>query len=768
MENVLDFSHIRRELASYCLSEDGKTHCMKHQLFFSSLLREEIQNDVIQYHTIREIQFHWPSIPPSSFILKILEKTNAILSEQELQQIAVFIFSWLHIRSILRIEKVPLHMCPGKTTQIFQEYLRQVDPLQGIKRDTDPILRKLHNQQITIRQRIIANAQQIMQKNQKAFQSKEPAFRQGRFVLPLDKNARLPVSYVILAVSEGGSTYYIEPRSLLILNNELLVLEQSLERRLYELRKQLSTHITYAQEELQSIGEGITHFDMRYARIQFYNHHKENCFLSPRGTRLYLKNAIHPLMKSSFVPLDMTIDNNRPIVIVSGANAGGKTISLKTIGILVLMHHFVLPVPVDAKSDISSFNQIFCIIGDKQSSSNGESTYSSRLLELKDMLQKADNNSLVLIDECAAHTSAEEGAALACAIIEFLLNKKAKVWLTTHIQTLKAYALTHKGIKSCVMEFDKQHITPTFRIQEGIASKSHAIELAERYGIFPHIIARAKEYLQADKTGELLNDISQVLHKLQAEQELVHKEKQLFIEEYQNKNKKHYIKQKELLEKLNREYKALREFRKEATKTLDALVAYNRQEENYVNRNANIKTFRKEINIQLAQYENLQEEFSQKTSPPISLEVGNIVRYHEHIAPIEAIDKSGNILLYIRGKRVWLKADLVTHCEAKKHDEHKTLQKPQVIYSYEVSPRTHYQSDVRGLRLQEALLVVDAQLQHAILERMKEIIIIHGKGDGILQKGICQYIHAHSLVKSYRYALPEEGGMGKLYVKVKD
>jgi len=610
--------------------------------------------------------------------------------------------------------------------------------------------------------------------------------REGRFVVPVKVEHKRRVPGFIHSVSQTGQTVFIEPSETLELNNELRSLEFSERREIDRVLRGLADRAREAIPHLRASLDVAAHLDAVHAKAAYAL--RADCSevlleeQSLRRARTFeLKNARHPLLLEKFgnvraIPLTITLDEEHRALVLTGPNAGGKTVLLKTIGLLSLMAHAGLPVPAAPDGRIPRMDGIYVEIGDAQSIADDLSTFSSHVTSLAEILSDVTRSSLVLLDEIGGGTAPEEGGAIAESILEQLLRIGAFTIATTHYGRLAAYAETTAGAGNGSMEFDRENLTPTFRFRMGVPGSSHAFDIAERFGLKHGLVEHARE-LRGEE-GARIEDLIASLESL--ERDARERENAAARELGAARSARiEFERKRDEVETIRRTAKVraseeAEEILKRANQFIERAVREAKEAAIGTPEVANEKLRAMRLKQELERKQLLRE----LSVPPIhtvsdaekEIETGSNVRLKSNPGQIgKVLSRKGNDIeieigsLRMRAKRDQL--EVVSNAEAKSKKKQS---------SYEVSQTTKYLAesverriDLRGEYGDDAVLKVDRLLADASAHGLDRLEIIHGHGTGALGRRISQHLKGHHLVASYRYGEPHEGGSGVTIVELK-
>lgn len=598
--------------------------------------------------------------------------------------------------------------------------------------------------------------------------------REGRYVVPVKQESRGSVPGLVHDISASGATVFIEPMAVVDLNNQLRELEikerEEIEKILADLSNLVATEATgiFAnQEKLQNLdfifAKGKLALEMDATRP----------LLNDKGY-INLKRARHPLLDpKEVVPIDVYLGKEFTSLIITGPNTGGKTVSLKTVGLLTLMAQSGLHIPADFNSELAVFDQVFADIGDEQSIEQSLSTFSSHMTNIVDILNRVEDNSLILFDELGAGTDPTEGAALAMAILDYLLKKDVRTIATTHYSQLKLYALTTDKVRNASVEFDVETLRPTFRLLIGVPGKSNAFEISQRLGLQSFIIDYARELISKENIE--FEDVLQAIDKDRRQTEEAREEAEKLrkdIKELKRDLAREKEKTEDMRGQLIREARQeARDILRQAKKEADQIVAELRKASAQVGRERNRK-------IQQAQ-DRLKEELDKvedavaedvlnvkSSEPPKDLKIGEsveVLSLNQKGTVLSLPDENGNLNVQVGIMKVNVHINTLRRTEAN-IDEDLTKRTRNIITSK--SKTIKNEIDLRGSTIEEAILDLDKYLDDSYIAGLKEVYVIHGKGTGALRKGLQDYFKRHRLIKSFRLGEYGEGGSGVTIVRL--
>lgn len=593
--------------------------------------------------------------------------------------------------------------------------------------------------------------------------------RAERFVVPVKQEYRNQVPGIVHDTSASGATIFVEPMAVMEANNDLIRLKKEEEEEIQAILKALTMVVNNFGEDLSNTVEILGNLDFIFARAKYsYDIDGVGAKISPVGNMKLLK-ARHPLLPGNVVPIDVYMKPDLKAMVVTGPNTGGKTVSIKTIGLLTLMALAGLHVPADQGTEIPFFRHVFADIGDEQSIEQSLSTFSAHLVNIIRILGEVTPDSLVLLDELGAGTDPQEGAALAMSILEYFYKKGAKVVATTHYSELKAFAYNRDGFINASVEFDVETLAPTYRLIMGIPGKSNAFEISEKLGLPESIIEKAAMYLTPDdnQVADLISGLEQDRLKAKTDREAAESlrlQVEAKAQELEEKQVALANKEVDLLQKAHAE---AAEIVRKAREESDAL--YKELQQQVKAGMANGKQIHQTREKIKRLEDNLRDKVPDKEYMgvvPDKIELGQLVeipKLNQKGYILQLPNENGDVQVQAGILKIMVKlSDLRTSKATKEQDGTVKIggigqRKAKTIAS---------EIDIRGTLPEEAMELVDKYLDDAFISRMKTVRIIHGKGTGVLRKTIQEYLKDHRLVKSYKSGDYHSGGLGVTEVEL--
>ena len=645
-----------------------------------------------------------------------------------------------------------------------------------LRDDASPELKRIRTRINRERNRLRSTIMQVMRRAAKdGMTSDEGAtIRNGRMVIPILAEYKRKVQGFIQDVSSSGQTVYLEPVEALQINNDIRQLEAEEQREIEKIIRQLTSEVRKYADGLFENTIYIALLDAIQCRVQtgldldgtipVISKESNLDLIRARNPNLLLKNRT---IKNTepVVPLDLKLADDELGLIITGPNAGGKSVAMKTVGMLSLMLQSGYPIPVQPDSVLPIISGLFLDVGDDQSIENDLSTFSSRLHWMKQTLDQLQPGALILIDEAGSGTDPEEGGALFQAFVEEVINRNCRVIVTTHHGSLKVFAHEHPNVVNGAMEFNQENLSPTYKFKKGIPGSSYAFEIAERMHLPANLMKKARGLLgeNRDKMGELLVSLEK---KMQESEELTHeysrrlreieKRERIYREQADNTDQK----RKKILEKA---YKDAGDIMRDANRRIEEAVEKVVQEgrEN----KEKIKEARKELEGAKKEITEKQHQFDEETEEEIFRSkdkpaIGDYVLIGESNTRGELVEISGRqATVMMNGMRVKAKLNKLTKTNPPKKEKPSRFSRSYTT-SNDLDLSVKPSLDLRGKRGDEAITELTLYLDKAIARGLKQVEIIHGKGEGILHKLVNEYLENRAEVESFEIAPWESGGTG--------
>ena len=608
---------------------------------------------------------------------------------------------------------------------------------------------------------------EILSKSQASLTESIITIRQGRPVLPVRSDSKNKIPGIVHDMSASGQTFYIEPNRVVQLNNDIaqkkIEEKNEVARILRELAEAIKPHIDDIRQNTWLIGQ----IDLINAKYRYQIAQKATVPQISDHKAIKLYAARHPLIDPKIVVAnDLLFDQTLETIVITGPNTGGKTITLKTLGVAQLMAQSGLPILADLGSQVGIFTEIFADIGDEQSIAQSLSTFSSHMTNIVKILDQVDAKSLVLFDELGAGTDPKEGAALAISILDFLKTKHAKTLATTHYPELKAYGVESVGVENASMAFDLDNFRPTYRLVQGVPGRSNALEISRRLGLPSQILEEAAGFLTEDE-----HDVNVMIASLeQKNQEMTESARQIKTLEKDNQLLHHDLTR--ALENFNRDReKELNKARQEAQDIVKVAV----EEADHILKNLQEKSLLKPHEIIDAKHQ------LGKLAPEIvDLSKNKVLKKAKAKRGLKpgvevlvlSYNQRGNLVRLAKDGRWEVQMGLIT--TKLSEDEFEPIEPEETVKKVKtkavkktVTSNIKAQLDLRGVRYEEAQKMLDDYMDQALLANLHQITIVHGIGTGVIRDMVREYLQRSRHVKSYTYAPQNAGGSGASIVTLK-
>lgn len=663
--------------------------------------------------------------------------------------------------------------------KIFSAILSEDEMSDNASPELASIRRKIKNQENSVREKLekIIRSQNLKNVLQDAIITQ----RNGRYVVPVKSEHRATVSGLVHDTSSTGATVFVEPAGVVEANNEIRVLKgketQEIERILYELSSLAGSFF----DEIKGSYECAIEINVIFSKAQLaYKMNATMPKLNAKGN-IDLKKARHPLIDpKSVVATDIRLGKEFDTLVITGPNTGGKTVAIKTLGLLSSMVMCGLMLPCGDESEVSVFDNILADIGDEQSIEQSLSTFSSHMVNIVNILKTADEKSLVLIDELGAGTDPVEGAALAMAILEQLHLQGAKIAATTHYAELKAYALETERVENGSCEFDVNSLRPTYRLLIGIPGRSNAFAISERLGIATNIINRAKDLVSSESVRfeNVVDKLEESRLEMEKEKQEAQKVKEEAAAEREKArailNEAQLRRDKEIENAKGESLRIVEQARREANSLLAEIEKLKKETKSTKDAAELLRKARSTVNSHLNAIDDAVNpvlsdiDDDENYVLPRELEIGDNV-YCKTIgknAVVTALkDKKGNVEIAAGMLKMRVKEDTLKLL-AKKQEKPKTSNRRNSVES-RASKDVNNRCDLRGLMVDEALLVLDRFIDDLIMSGLNECTIIHGKGTGALRSAVTKFLKEDNRIRFSRLGTFGEGENGVTIAELK-
>jgi len=685
---------------------------------------------------------------------------------RDLEQEAPTLKSWAHSLEIL-----------GQLERDLDNAIDEHGNLRdGASVELKRIRTELRASQGRIKERV--NAILHDSEQQKYFQDAVVTMRDDRYVIPVKAEYRHHFPGLIHDRSATGATLYIEPMAVVELNNDIKQLTLAEQQEVQRILRELTRKVEREHTTLQANAAILADIDFTFAKAKLARDMEAVRPTLNHEGRTHLVAARHPLIaRDKVVPIDIELGGDCRMLLVTGPNTGGKTVSMKTLGLLVLMAQSGCYLPCAYDSEIAIYDNLYADIGDEQSIEQSLSTFSAHMTHLVHILAQVDAGDLLLLDELGAGTDPDEGAALAMAILERLLAVKASVMVTTHYSELKTFAYSREGVQNACVEFDVQTLRPTYRLLIGIPGASNAFAISQRLGLPESLILRAKQLIEADHAQfeHVLNELEQ--EKMMYEQRnadiLERQQRVQQLEAKVEKTRNELAQRKGDIIRKAREQSAamVRRTRRESEEVISQLKEQF-HDQGIKKRQQAIQEARQKLNEAFAKARPgiMAQKGIGKKVPLKELRPGDTVY-------VSKLDQKGTIL-NISGKelevqlgslRTQVKAKdctFIAHAQAERSSASTRNNRRQSGTYLQKTATATREIDIRGLMVNEAEAVLDKFIDDAMIAGLKQVLVIHGKGTGALRKGVQAYLRSHRNVASFTLADITDGGSGATLVNL--
>lgn len=777
LKSTLEFDKILNHISFFCVSESGKQRLLNVIPYEDQNILREV---LAQIQDMREVYQFEGGFPLWAFkdirqLLNKIEPEQSYLDVPDLMEIKNFLEIISEIKQFQKklAEKYLALQRVIKDISLNGQLLNQlkftIEPSGRIFDNASKELRAIRKEIEAVNQEIHQRLERILRKKAEFIQDDYITLRDGRLVLPVREYSVNKIEGIVHGQSNTGATYFVEPLAVVELNNQMQKLLAAEHNEIIKILKRLSDQIRADKVDLYANFNILTELDTIQARAKYAI--ENNCAqpqINPQFV-IEFKHARHPLLlkmnPEKTVPLNLTLGGEYRQIVISGPNAGGKTVALKTIGLLQLMFQCGFHIPVQEGSCLPICRQVFAVIGDDQSIENDLSTFSSHIQALNEMLTRLGEKNLVLIDEIGRGTDPDGGAALAIAILEKLNQDEILSIVTTHQNQLKAYASERPGVINAAMQFDLKRLSPLFILETGIPGSSYTFEICQRFGLTTDILKRAVE-LSGTESVSLDQLLADVVEKGRKYQELARK---LSIKDSElNSLLKLYNEKVERLKKQEKKHE------KEAAEKAMALLDQVNREIETVIREIRESQADKQVVLQgRRRLENNRNELKSLLSREDKPQQPQVLQFKEGLSVhsrqygfkgviSKIIPNRNEVEINKDGIKILVPMADVVIIDPNK-SEKEVISEPVITVSANIANEL----DLRGLMVEEALRKVETYLDIAITSAWDEVRLVHGKGTGALRSAIHQYLAGLKTIRGYRLGRWGEGDSGVTVVQIK-
>ena len=776
----LEFHKVLENLSMYCSTYLGKELALNLQIYHDvNIVKQKLteteeavnliyKNSVPSFYDIQDIHIYLINLESSqSLTIKGLLDLNTIfLCARDLK--TYFSKDYIEKEDFPILEGLfsSLYTNEGVISKISSSIIDENTLDDKASPELQRIRKKIRNLELDIRSKL--NSMIHSSSFSKYVQENVVTIRNDRFVIPIKEEYRAQVKGFVHDVSNAGSTLFIEPISIFELNNEINQLRLEEEVEIEKILQQLTSLFYPYIEELKTDVEMIGTLDFIFAKAKYSKAISGITPIINPNKEIHLINARHPLIdKNKVVPISIELGKDFSTLLITGPNTGGKTVTLKTVGLLTCMSCSGLNIPADEKSNIFVFEHIFADIGDDQSIADSLSTFSSHMTNIVDITKHANENSLILVDELGSGTDPVEGANLAISILDYFKTLGSLTIATTHYQELKKYAMTTSGFENASVEFDVETLSPTYKLLIGVPGKSNAFEISQKLGLDTSIIQKAKDLMSS-------NDITfeELLKNIYDDKQFIEKEKEKILAESKQIDMLKEKLQRENLEKEKQEKKIINNAKVKARNILlEAKEDVNEiiKQLSDVKDSKEIHTIRNTLNDKIKNI-HLEQTISENASNNNSLSKEEVqpgkevfvTSFNQNGIVLSNVSRNNEVQVQIGSMKMNIKLNLLQNPK-NTHTSKSTHTSSHISKSRNIKPEIN----VIGMNVEEANFVIDKFLDDCTLAKLETVRIIHGKGTGKLKNGIHQFLKTNSHVKSFRLGTFGEGEMGVTVVELK-
>ncbi|WP_353419174.1 endonuclease MutS2 [Staphylococcus delphini] len=717
-------------------------------------------------------QYRLPSMSGLSRVQPYIKRSQigGTLNVQELNAIKTLIqvqnqFKTFYNQLVEDEETVNYEILDGQMQQLpvlthLYQSIHQKCDTQDLFDSASMELQSIRSRIAKTNQRVRAQLDRMVKStsNQKKLSDAIVTVRNERNVIPVRAEYRQDFNGIVHDQSASGQTLYIEPSAVVELNNQISRLRSEEATEVQRILAELTAEVAEEAEACLISEQVMGHLDFLIGKARYAAKIKGTKPTFSEQRQVYLPKAYHPLLdRDTVVANTIEFESSIQTVIITGPNTGGKTVTLKTLGLIILMAQSGLLIPTLDGSQLSVFDNVFCDIGDEQSIEQSLSTFSSHMKTIVNILEEANDKSLILFDELGAGTDPSEGAALAMSILDHVHGMGALVMATTHYPELKAYSYNREGVMNASVEFDVDTLSPTYKLLMGVPGRSNAFDISKRLGLGLKIINHAKSMIGQDeqeinemiasleKNAKRVDDQRIELDRLVREASQIHNDLSRAYEQYQNMESRLI---EEAKDKANQRVKAAME---EADDILKSLRDMRDQKGAEVKEHELIDQ-RKRLEDQYEAKSIKQNVQKQKWDEIKAGDEVKVLSYGQKGEVLEVLsDEEAVVQMGIIKMKLPL-SDL--------EKKEKAKEQPKKVVTRTNRSTVKMELDLRGYRYDEAMVALDQYLDQAVLSNYEDVYIIHGKGTGALQKGVQQHLKRHKSVATFRGGMPSEGGFG--------
>ncbi|MDR7000916.1 endonuclease MutS2 [Neobacillus niacini] len=776
---VLEFNKVKEQLLDHAASSLGKDKIKKlvPSTDFSEVVK--LQSETDEATAVLRLKGNVPLSGIHDIRAHIKRSViGGVLSPHELVQTASTIYTSRQMKRFIEEiadEKLDLPILADQAEQIIpltnleHSIKNAIDEGGEVLDGASELLRSLRSQLRANEARIREKLESMIRSSsaQKMLSDAIVTIRNDRYVIPVKQEYRGHYGGIIHDQSSSGQTLFIEPQAIVQLNNQLQDIRVKEQLEIERILTELSANVAEHEAELKVIVEVLGNLDFIFAKARYGRQIKASMPIMNDEGRIRLFKARHPLIPiEEVVANDIFLGTDYSTIVITGPNTGGKTVTLKTLGLCSLMAQAGLQVPSLDGSELAVFNAVYADIGDEQSIEQSLSTFSSHMVNIVDILNKVDYKSLVLFDELGAGTDPQEGAALAISILDEVHKRGAKVIATTHYPELKAYGYNREGVINASVEFDIETLSPTYKLLLGVPGRSNAFEISKRLGLNDRVIEAARSHVSEDT-----NQIDKMIASLEGSKRQAEKEHEEARDYLKQSEKLHKDLQKQMIE-----FYEIKDslFEKAAEKAKDLVDEAKGEAEKIIR---DLRKMRMEKHAEIKEHELIDAKRRLEQAAP---EIKKSSKLTSQKAKKQTFMPGDEVKVLTFGQRgsliektssgEWQVQIGILKMKVKEKDleylstPKQVETKPMAIVRGRDS-QVKLELDLRGERYEDALLKVEKYIDDALLSGYPRVSIIHGKGTGVLRQGVQEYLRNHRSVKKIRFGEAGEGGSGVTVVE---
>ncbi len=762
---TLEIKKVLEEISSLTRSEIAKEKILSLKMYSDySLLKKELLltdemiqliyrysrlNIVSSFSLIKDVELakRFGVLTPLDFshILNDIKTSNALVS----------FFKKINVKEFINLYQI--YSSLEDLSSLEEEINRVILPDLSISNKASETLFSIRNHINKIEKEIRETSYKLIDKYSPYLSEKNLTFRNDHFVLPLKTTLKNKISGIIHDVSDSGMTTFIEPTELVELSNELYSYKALEREEIRRILKELTEKVALKGDEILKNNEIIARLDYLDAKASYAIKKKGYIASLEDEGIIELKNARHPLIdESRVVSNDFFLNKDERIIVISGPNAGGKTVALKTLGINIMLNQMGMATLTSEKARLSFFPRIYADIGDNQSLSDNLSTFAAHISNLSTITHFAKRNDLILLDELGTGTSPKEGEAIALAITDYLVSLKAFALISSHYEKMKEYAFRKEAVRNAMMVFDENRLEPTYKLKIGYPGRSYGLVMAKRYRLKESVLDRASFYLNKDKDRSI-NDVIDKLNKLVRDNEIMNESLKKERKELEIKEKEYKYNAKVLQKKKDDLLSEVTSIKEEMLKKAEEEIT------NILRIKSNPNASQKDLLKARDSLRKLNEEEIEDNSFIEDIKLNDYVELKDLALIGKVVSIKGNKISVISldGMRINTTLDKLSLTDEPIVRNHKSVNADELIKD---KMNVKMELNIIGEHVDDGIRLVSKYLDDARLKHFSSVRIIHGMGSGALRKAVWEYLASCDFIKEYHYGGTFDGGSGATIV----